>query len=108
MKHLFLLGINDENLGWMLKEALTLADKDGVFNGVLLLDEMSIQKDLQIIKRGRDWHVMGAVDLGSLVNDLDEIGNKANELEVVIHYFQYMYIHWIQWLLMACCLLWLK
>ena len=51
---------------------------------------------------------MGAVDLGPLVNDLDEIGNKANELEVVTHYFQYMYILWIQWLLMACCLLWLK
>ena len=44
-------GISDENLGWMLKEVTNLQDKEGVFNGVLLLDEMSIQKDLQIIKR---------------------------------------------------------
>ena len=37
----------------MLKEASAIGDKEGVFNGVLLLDEMAIQKDLQIVKRGR-------------------------------------------------------
>ena len=50
----------------MLQEVTNLQDKEGVFNGVLLLDEMSIQKDLQIIKRGHEWHVMGAVDMGPL------------------------------------------
>ena len=79
-------------MGWMLKEATSLQDKEGVFNGVLFLDEMSIQKDLQIIKRGEDWHVMGAVDLGPLINHLNEISKFGNELEVATHYFQYILV----------------
>ena len=35
------------------------------FNGYLLLDEMAIQQDLQIVKKGTNWSIVGAVDLGS-------------------------------------------
>ena len=51
------------------------------------------------MERGKDWHIMGAVDLGPLVNNLEEISNQRTELEVATHYFQYIYIglngfHW--------------
>ena len=48
----------------------------GTFNGFLLMDEMSIQQDLQIVKRGSRWSVMGGVDLGPIVNNFDKITQK--------------------------------
>ena len=42
----------------------TEAQKKGgtsTFNGYILLDEMSIQQDLQIVKHGRSWSIVGAV-----------------------------------------------
>ena len=68
----------------MLKEALSIGDKQGTFNGVLLLDEMAIQKDLQIKKKGKDWQIVSAMDLGPLVNDLEELSGKRDEMEVAI------------------------
>ena len=63
------------------------------FNGYLLLDEMAIQQDLQVIKRGWKWSIVGTVDLGPIVNSLDQIGNaeKANS-KLASHCFQYMYV----------------
>ena len=36
----------------MYEAAKKYDDHDGVFNGVILLDEMSIQEDLQVVKKG--------------------------------------------------------
>ena len=64
------------------------------------MDEMSIQQDLQVVKHGQDWEVVGTVDLGPLVNDLDELSKrKKKEIEMVSHYFQYVFVgfngfHW--------------
>ena len=82
-----------------MKETLSIGDKEGTFNGVPLLDEMAIQKDLQIKKKGKDWQIFGAVDLGPLVNDLEELSGKRDDMGVATHYFQYIYVafngfHW--------------
>ena len=67
-----MLGIKIDNLQWMFSEA---SKKGGTssFNGYLLLDEMPIQQDLQIVKRGYKWTLVGSLDLGPTVNSLDEI-----------------------------------
>ena len=73
-------------------EAKKLDDESGPFHGVLLMDETSIQQDLQVIKCGQDWEVVGAVDLGPLVNDLDQLSKKKKEIKMASHYFQYVFV----------------
>ena len=63
-----------------------------VFNDVLLLDEMSIQKDLQVCKKGSKWKIVGAVDLGPLVNSLEELKQRKSEVVLATHCFQYLYV----------------
>ena len=65
---------------------------DSTFNGFVLLDEMSIQQDLQIVRQGQKWSIVGAVDLGNMVNSLDEISNEKKNLKMASHCFQYMFV----------------
>ena len=65
---------------------------ESTFNGYLLLDEMSIQKDLHIVKRGKNWSIVGAVDLGPIVNGLDELSETKNNMKLATHCFQYMFV----------------
>ena len=44
------------------------------------------------LKRGHEWHAMGVIDLGPLINHLDELSHVGNELEVATHYFQYIFV----------------
>ena len=67
-------------------------DPAGTYNGMILLNEMSIQQDLQVVKRGHDRDIVGAVDLGPLVNGLEYISKKKKELQMASHYLQYMYV----------------
>ena len=53
---------------------------------------MAIQQDLQIIRRGRKWSIVGAIDLGNTVNSLDEISNEKNKFRMASHCFQYMFV----------------
>lgn len=62
------------------------------FNGFILLDEMSIQQDLQIVQRGSKWSIVGAVDLGLTVNSLDQISCNKKMFKMASHCFQYMYV----------------
>ena len=84
-------GINHEDLKWMYEAAKQYEDYDSVFNRVILLDEMSIQEDLQVVKWGEYWELVGAVDLGPLVNDLEAIDKKKKDTQLASHCFQYMY-----------------
>ena len=65
---------------------------ESTFNGYLLLDEMSIQQDLQIVKRGKRWSIVGAVDLGPIVNSLEQLSDSKRNMKLASHCFQYMYI----------------
>ena len=76
----------------MLEEAERNSDEVGTFNGMLLMDEMSIQQDLQIVKCGKEWEIVGLIDLGPLVNDLDKITEKKKKVEMASHYFQYVFV----------------
>ena len=75
----------------MLKEALKKSST-GTFHGFILLDEMSIQQDLQIVKRGERWSVVGAVDLGPICNSFDIISNKSGKCKMATHCFQYLFV----------------
>ena len=59
---------------------------------MILMDEMSIQPDIQMIKKGSDWHLIGPVDLGPLVNDLESIKKSKDGIQLATHYFQYIYV----------------
>ena len=85
-------GINEENLNWMCCETLKIEDKTGTFHGMIPMGEMSVQKDLQFVRKGKDWELVGAVDLGPLGNDLDEISKKSTKVQMASHYFQYIYV----------------
>ena len=54
-----------------------LRTSESTFNGFLLIDEMAIQQDLHIVRRGSSWSLVGAVDLGEICNSLDEISKVA-------------------------------
>ena len=75
----------------MLSEAKK-KNTPSTFNGFILFDEVAIQQDLQIIRRGRKWSIVGAIDLGSTVNSLDEISNEKNIFKMASHCFQYMFV----------------
>ena len=62
------------------------------FNGFILLDEMAIQQDLQIVRRGRRCSIVGAIDMGLTVNCLDEISNEKRNIKMATHCFQYMFV----------------
>ena len=80
-----------DNLTWMFNEA---RKKGGTstFNGYLLLDEMSIQEDLQIVKRGKEWSIVGVVDLGETVNSMTEISREKSNCKLATHCFQFIYV----------------
>ena len=80
-----------ENFKWMYESAKQFEDRESIFNGFLLLDQMGIQADLQVVKKGESWELVGAIDLGPLLNDLHVIGGKHKEFQLATHCFQYIY-----------------
>ena len=76
----------------MLSKANKVGDHDAVFNGMILMDDMSIQADLQMVKKGSDWQLIRPVDLGPLVNDLESIKKSTDDIQLATHYFQYIYV----------------
>ena len=86
-------------------EAKKCGDAAGTFNGMILLDEMSIQQDLQVVKRGHDWDIAGAVDLGPLVNGLEDISKKEKRNTDGLT-LPAIHVCRIQWIQMASCPLW--
>lgn len=97
-------GINHDNLKWMYSESKKLQLGPDNLNGGLLLDEMSVQKDLQIVRRNKGWQIVGAVDLGTITNSLDKITAKKEDVQLATHCLQYLYL-WIWRLSLALCIL---
>ena len=86
-----LTGIIFDNIHWMYTEDVK-RKCESTFNGYLLLDEMSIQEDLQIVKRGSKWSIIGAIDLGVVCNSLEELTEKKRSYKLASHCFQYMFV----------------
>ena len=85
-------GIVENNMKWMLHEANEKRiDQKGRCGG-LLLDEMTIQHDLQIVKKGDEWDILGAIDLGDLVNSLEDVMNHHKEVKMATHILQFMFL----------------
>ena len=55
-------------------------------HGGIVIDEMSIQDDLVITKKGSEWHLVGMVDMGEVNNDIDVIqrGEKKIHLATTV------------------------
>ena len=75
----------------MYESVKQFEDRESIFNGFLLLDKIGIQADLQVIKKGESWELVGPIDLGPLLNDLHVIGGKHKEFQLATHCFQYIY-----------------
>jgi hypothetical protein len=84
-------GIVDENFQWMVKEADKKGIKEHGKRGGILIDEMTIQDDLQIIKKGDSWSIVGAVDMGDMNNKIDIIINNERKVKMATHCLQYIF-----------------
>ena len=85
-------GVVDENIQWMYQEFCRLKLTESNKNGGITLDEMSLQKDLQVIRRGDSWEMVGAVDLGDISNNLETIGAQKKQITLATHALQYMFV----------------
>jgi hypothetical protein len=81
-------GINHNNFTWMKKEADRQKISSFGHSGGLLLDEMSIQDDLEIMRKGDAWEFVGAVDMGQTNNAITIITNDKKEVKLATHCLQ--------------------
>ncbi|CAG2241997.1 unnamed protein product [Mytilus edulis] len=78
-------GINHDNLTWMSKEAVR--QQVSIFGhiGGLLLNEMSIQDDIEITRKGDAWEIVGGIDMGQTNNAISTITNRKKEVKLATH-----------------------
>lgn len=84
-------GINEENLTWMKKEAERQNVSDFGRRGGFVIDEMSIQDDLQVVRKGDAWSIVGGVDMGNTNNMISIITNKGKKTELATHCLQFIF-----------------
>lgn len=73
-------GINHDNLTGMSKEAFF-----DIQGGGLLLNEMSIQDDIEITRKGDAWEIVGGIDMGQTNNAISTITNREKEVKLATH-----------------------
>ena len=76
----------------MRNEAIRLSLPEQGWWGGILIDEMSIQQDLQIIKKGRDMCLVGNHDIGSLGNLADKISKEQTKLQLAKSVLQFIFL----------------
>ena len=84
-------GINEDNMIWMQKEAKSQNINDFGKRGGLVIDEMSLQDELQIVRHGDAWSVVGGVDMGDTNNIISTITNKQKKMELATHSLQFLF-----------------
>ena len=84
-------GINQDNLTWMAKEAERQKVRNFGRRGGLIVDEMSIQDELQIVRKGDAWTIVGGVDMGETNNTISVITNNTKKTELATHSLQYIF-----------------
>ena len=79
--HVFCFYFKDDNLSWMMAESLRLKEEGKLpnegFYGGILIDEMAIQQDLTIVKKGKSMHLIGNVNLGPTCTFMEIITKKT-------------------------------
>ena len=84
-------GINKDNFSWMQREVERQNITKFGKRGGLILDEMSLQDDLTISRKGDCWTLTGACDMGQTNNNISIITNGSKKVELATHCLQYMY-----------------
>ena len=81
----------------MLCYAMVYVEKDkhsatGGYEGRLILDEMSIQPDLQFYCKDGRHHLIGFTDLGEESYLMNSIQNGKNEVKLATHVLQFTFL----------------
>ncbi|KAK3101742.1 hypothetical protein FSP39_006029 [Pinctada imbricata] len=84
-------GFNENNITWMIKEATTQNISPFGHHGGLVIDEMTIQDDLIIERRGSLWHFTGIVEMGSTNNNIDILCNGGKKIQLATHVLQIVF-----------------
>lgn len=84
-------GFNSENLTWMKKEATLKKVSEYGMHGGILIDEMTIQDDLVISKKGDAWTLVGMVDVGVTNNNIDIICHGKKRVQLATHALQFVF-----------------
>jgi hypothetical protein len=75
----------------MKKEAGRKKICDFGLHGGILIDEMNIQDDLVITKKGDTWDIIGMVDMGDTNNTIREVINGRKKVEMASHILQFIF-----------------
>lgn len=71
------------------------AERQGVskfgMRGGLVLDEMSIQDELQIVRKEDAWSIVGGVDMGQINNLISVITNNQKKMELATHCLKFLF-----------------
>ena len=60
-------------------------------HGGILIDEMTIQDDLVITKKGDKWEIIGMVDMGITNNAIKVLTNGQKKVEMATHVLQFIF-----------------
>ena len=84
-------GINKDMFRWMSLEAERINLNQAGYIGGLLLDEMNIQKDLQIVTKGGEWKLVGLTDMGEGSQAMTAMSKKKPSLALADHALQFLF-----------------
>lgn len=77
---------------WMYEEAKNaMLPADG-YQGGLILDEMTVQEDLQMVTSGGTTHIVGFVDNGKEANTLNQLRKSSTDREVASKVQQFIFL----------------
>jgi hypothetical protein len=85
-------GINRELVHWMRSEAICKNLPPEGFEGGLILDEMSIQSDLQFYSKDGVEYLVGFTDLGEESDLMSSIHTGKHELTLATHVLQFSFL----------------
>jgi hypothetical protein len=85
-------GINSGVLNWMANEAVVTNIPPEGYEGGILIDEMSIQSDLQLCKRNGKIELIGFTELSPESVVMDKIRNGTSERPLATHVLQFVFI----------------
>ena len=82
---------NECNLDWMKAEASRRNISSFGHRGGILIDEMTVQDDLVITKKGDKWDIVGMVDMGRTNNSIKVITDGQKKVEMATHALQFIF-----------------
>ena len=84
-------GFNSDMFKWMRHEADNLKLDSQGFVGGLVLDEMNIERDLQVTDKGGQWTLIGFPDLGDASNAMSSLSSNKSNLHLADHVLQFVF-----------------